>query len=369
MNANAHRNGPLAGLKVIEFAGLGPGPLAGMLLADLGADVVCIDRPAEAAGRFAGVSSRGKRSVVLDLKREDGRAAARALAARADMLIEGYRPGVMERLGLGPEALLALNPRLIYGRITGWGQTGPLAQAAGHDLNYIALTGALAAIGPRAGKPVPPLNLVGDFGGGTMFLLFGLLAALVERQASGRGQVVDAAMIDGALALLGPILELRAQGLWRDGRGSNLLDGGAHFYGTYRCADGAYISIGSIEPAFYALLREKLGISDDPAFDAQMNAADWPALSERMEAIFLTKTRDEWTSLLEGTDVCFAPVLDFDEAAAHPHNLARTSHITVAGVRQPAPAPRFSRTPAQTPAGPPVIGGDTDTVFSDWGVA
>lgn len=366
MQTRQANRGPLTGLRVLEFSGLGPGPFAGMLLADMGADVVRVDRPPVRPADPAEVTARGKRSVVLDLKTESGRLSAQALAQHADVLIEGFRPGVMERLGLGPEALLAINPMLVYGRITGWGQQGPLAQAAGHDLNYIAITGALAAIGQRDGKPIPPLNLVGDFGGGTMFLLFGILSALYERQRSGQGQVVDAAMTDGAFALLAPIVGLRAGGHWPAERGGNLLDGGAHFYTTYRCADGAYISIAPIESHFYNLLRDKLGLADVPAFDAQMDAAQWPALSERLQQVFLTKTRAEWTALLEGTDACFAPVLDFDEAPRHPHNVARQSHVTLDGVLQPAPAPRFSRTPPSTPLAPRATGADTEAVITDW---
>ncbi|WP_454692518.1 CaiB/BaiF CoA transferase family protein [Achromobacter aloeverae] len=369
MNEAIEGRGPLAGLKVLEFSGLGPGPFAGMLLADMGADVVRLDRPPGRPADPADVTSRGKRSVLADLKSPEGLATARGLAARADVLIEGFRPGVMERLGLGPDELLAANPRLVYGRITGWGQHGPLAKRAGHDLNYIAITGALAAIGERGGRPVPPLNLVGDFGGGSMFLLFGVLSALYERARSGRGQVVDAAMTDGAMAMLAPIVGLRAEGRWPGPRGGNLLDGGAYFYNTYRCADGEYIALGAIEPQFYQLLREKLGILDAPEFDAQMNAGRWPELSERLAGIVATRTRAEWTALLEDIDVCFAPVLDFDEAPEHPHNRARKSHYVQDGVTQPAPAPRFSRTPAAQPAPPRDVGGDAASVRADWGVA
>ena len=361
--------GPLAGLKVLEFSGLGPGPLAGMLLADMGADVLRVDRAPARPANPADITSRGKRSVVLDLKHPGDLATARALAAKADVLIEGFRPGVMERLGLGPDALLAANPGLVYGRITGWGQDGPLSQAAGHDLNYIAITGALAAIGERGGKPIPPLNLVGDFGGGTMFLLFGVLCALHERSRSGRGQVVDAAMTEGAMALMAPILGLRADGQWAGPRGSNLLDGGAPFYATYRCADGGYVSVAPIEPQFYRLLRDKLGLLDLPEFDAQMDVERWPELGRRLEAIFATRTRAEWTALLEGTDVCFAPVLDFDEVPAHPHNVARRTHFAQGGVTQPMPAPRYSRTPARQPLPPGPVGGDAAAVLADWGVA
>lgn len=361
--------GPLAGLKVLEFAGLGPGPFAGMLLADMGADVVRLDRPPARPANPNDITSRGKRSVVADLKSMQGLGIARGLAERADVLVEGFRPGVMERLCLGPDELLAANPRLVYGRVTGWGQHGPLAQAAGHDLNYIAITGALAAIGERGGRPIPPLNLVGDFGGGSMFLLFGVLCALHERTRSGRGQVVDAAMTDGVMAMLAPILGLRADGQWSGSRGGNLLDGGAHFYNTYRCADGGYISLGSIEPQFYRLLREKLGILDVPEFDAQMTAERWPELSRRLDLVFATRTRGEWETLLAGTDVCFAPVLDFDEAPRHPHNSARKSHYVQGGVTQPAPAPRYSRTPTRQPPPPRDIGGDAASVFADWGIA
>ena len=367
MTAPLERSGPLSGLKVLEFSGLGPGPLAGMLLADMGADVVCLDRPPIKQTNASDVTARGKRLVEADLKSEGGLSLARALASRADVLIEGFRPGVMERLGLGPDELLSANPGLVYGRITGWGQHGPLSQAAGHDLNYIAISGALAAIGERGGRPIPPLNLVGDFGGGTMFLLFGVLCALQERTRSGRGQVVDAAMTDGAMALMAPILGMRARGRWAGPRGSNLLDGGAHFYSTYRCADGAYVSVAAIEPQFYRLLREKLGILDLPEFESQMDAGRWPELGQRLEAIFAQRTREEWVELLEGTDVCFAPVLEFDEVHLHPHNVARNSHVTLGGVIQPAPAPRFSRTPAGLPAAPGLLKVDDMSVCQDWG--
>ncbi|TFZ03168.1 CoA transferase [Ramlibacter henchirensis] len=360
--------GPLAGLKVLEFSGLGPGPFAGMLLADMGADVVRVDRPPSRHADPADITGRGKRSLVLDLKSAAGLATARGLAGRADVLIEGFRPGVMERLGLGPDELLAANPRLVYGRITGWGQHGPLAHVAGHDLNYIAITGALAAIGERGGRPVPPLNLVGDFGGGSMFLLFGVLCALHERARSGRGQVIDAAMTDGVNAMLAPILSLRALGQWTGKRGGNLLDGGAPFYNTYRCADGKYVAVGPIEPQFYQLLREKLGLLDAREFDGQMDTERWPDLARRLGSVFGSKTRAEWTALLEGTDVCFAPVLDFEEAPGHPHNRARESHYVQDGVTQPAPAPRYSRTPTRQPPSPCGIGGDAAAVCADWGL-
>jgi alpha-methylacyl-CoA racemase len=367
-DALLRRRGPLADLRVLEFTGLGPAPFAGMLLADMGADVVRVDRPPARPANPSEVTARGKRSIVLDLKSADDLKIALRMAEQADLLIEGFRPDVMERLGLGPDVLLERNPRLIYGRMTGWGQDGPLRQAAGHDLNYIALTGALAAIGPGDGKPLPPLNLVGDFGGGTMFLLYGLLCALHERGRSGRGQVVDAAMVDGVSALLAPLTEMYAAGMWRPQRGRNFLDGGSHFYGTYRCADGHCISIASLEPQFYALLRDRLGLTD-PAFDDQWASEDWPALSRRLDDIFATRTRNEWCALLEGSDVCFAPVLDLEEAPRHPHNRARNIHIEVEGVLQPAPAPRLSRTPGAVQAPPPPLGADREAVLKDWGIA
>lgn len=358
--------GPLEGLKVLEFSGLGPGPFAGMLLADMGADVVRVDRSPSSHADPADITGRGKRALALDLKSAAGFATALGLAGKADVLIEGFRPGVMERLGLGPDELLAANPRLVYGRITGWGQHGPLAEVAGHDLNYIAITGALAAIGERGGRPVPPLNLVGDFGGGSMFLLFGVLCALQERVRSGRGQVIDAAMTDGVNAMLAPILSLRAMGQWTGERGGNLLDGGAPFYNTYRCADGKYVALGPIEPQFYHLLREKLDLLDVPEFDAQMDTERWPDLVRSLGSVFATRTRAEWTALLEGTDVCFAPVLDFDEATDHPHNRARRSHYVQDGVTQPTPAPRYSRTPTRKP--PPCAIVADAAVCADWGL-
>ena len=346
--------GPLDGLRVIEMVGLGPAPFGAMLLADLGADVVRIDRPRAAGSnvlpedpRFD-VMSRGRPCLEVDLKSEAGRARLLDLIAKADVLVEGFRPGTMEKLGLGPDACLALNPRLVYGRMTGWGQDGPLAQAAGHDINYVALTGALHAIGPRDGKPVVPLNYIGDFGGGGMLLAFGVMAALYEVGRSGRGQVVDAAMTDGASLLSAMMYGFKANGWWNNVRGTNMLDGGAHFYGTYRCADGRHVAIGAIEPQFYATLRARCGL-DDPDFDPQMDATRWPALSDKLAALFATRTRDAWCELLEGSDACFAPVLDWDEAPNHPHNVARGTFVEVDGVVQPGPAPRFSRTPAATP--------------------
>lgn len=358
--------GPLAGTRIVLAGGIGPGPFAAMLLGDLGADVLKIDRPQD-AGRVPTVLARNQRSVALDLKTPDGLATALALVGKADALIEGFRPGVMERLGLGPEAALARNPRLAYGRMTGWGQHGPLAQAAGHDINYIALSGALHAIGsPEA--PAVPLNLVGDFGGGALFMAMGLLAAIVQARASGRGQVVDCAMTEGSAVLMSMFYALRGAGRWGD-RGSNLLDGGAPFYGVFRCADGKWVAVGAIEPAFYALLRARLGLDADPEFDAQLDKARWPALKARIAEVIASRTRAQWCELLEGSDACFAPVLDFDEAPLHPHNQARGSFLRTAQGWEPAPAPRFSATPNPAPRAPAAIGADTASALADWGVA
>lgn len=343
--------GPLASLTVLEFAGIGPAPYAGMLLADLGAKVIRIDRhdaqPLDPGHRVLG---RGRQSLALDLKQPAALDLARQLVQRSDALIEGFRPGVMERLGLGPEQCHALNPRLAYGRVTGWGQEGPLSRAPGHDLNYVALTGVLDAIGTQSSGPVAPLNLLGDFAGGGLFLALGLLAAVLEARVSGRGQVVDAAMVDGASSLASLIWGMRSAGWWPGGRGENLLDGGAHFYGVFECADGKWITLGSIEPPFYAAMLEALEL-DPAAFAAQMDARQWPALREQVAAAVRRRTRDEWTARLEGSDVCFAPVLDFDEARQHPHNRARGAFIEQDGLTYPAPAPRFSRTPGH--AAPP----------------
>jgi len=337
-------SGPLAGFRIVEFAGIGPGPFACMLLADMGADVMTLDRVGSAKNLKA-VATRGRKIVELDLKDKGAIAQVLDLLDQVDALIEGFRPGVMERLGLGPEIVLARNPKLVYGRMTGWGQQGPLAQAAGHDINYISLTGALAAIGP-AERPVPPLNLVGDFGGGALYLVVGVLAALLEAQKSGSGQVVDAAMCDGAASLLAMFFDMTAMGRWSEGRERNFLDGGAHFYGVYECACGHFVSIGSIEPQFYALLRQHAGLTDDAAFDAQMDRKAWPALREKLKEIFKSKTREDWCAIMEGTDICFAPVLTMAEAPRHPHMAARGVFVERHGVTQPAPAPRFSRTPS-----------------------
>lgn len=361
--------GPLSGVKIVEFAGIGPGPFCGMLLSDLGADVVRVDRAgAERPGNPADVTGRGRRSIALNLKDEGGVETALALMDKADAIIEGFRPGVMERLGLGPDVVLARNPKLVYGRMTGWGQTGTLAHAAGHDLNYIALTGALHAMGRKGERPPVPLNLIGDYGGGALYLAFGLLAGIIHARATGEGQVVDCAMTDGAASLAAMFYGMRAMGVWTDEREANLLDGGAHFYDTYECADGKWIALGSIEPQFYALLREKAGFAA-PEFDAQMDRAKWPELKAKVADTIKTKTREEWCDIMEGTDICFAPVLSMTEAPAHPHNRARETFVEVAGVVQPAPAPRFSRTPGTIARTAPGIGEHSEDILKDWGVS
>ena len=358
------RLGPLTDIRVVEFAGLGAAPFCGMLLADLGADVVRVDRPsAEPPGAFS-LISRGRRSVVLDLKAAAGLEQALALLEKADALIEGFRPGVMERLGLGPDIVLARNPRLVYGRITGWGQHGPLAQAAGHDINYIALSGALHAIGPHE-KPLTPLNLVGDFGGGSLYLGLGMLAALLYARRTGVGQIVDSSMIDGSASLMTMFYGALAGKGWLDERQNNSLDGGAPFYDTYRCADGLWICIGALEVEFFALLLSKLGI-EDVSVSSQWDRKVWPHMRERLAATFLTRVRSEWTAILEGTDVCFAPVLSMWEASSHPHNVERGTFVEVDGVTQPAPAPRFSLTPGQIQRSPPSIGEHTSEVLEEW---
>jgi alpha-methylacyl-CoA racemase len=335
--------GPLAGYRIVEFAGIGPGPFACMMLADMGAEVVTLDRIG-AKKNLKGVAVRGRKVVELDLKDKAAIAQVLDLLASADALIEGFRPGVMERLGLGPDVVLARNPRLVYGRMTGWGQDGPLANAAGHDINYIAITGALASIGPKE-KPVPPLNLVGDFGGGALYVVVGVLAALLEASKSGKGQVVDAAMCDGAASLMSMFFDMTASGRWVEGRENNFIDGGAHFYGVYECSCGHFISVGSIEPQFYALLR-KHAVLTDADFDAQMDRKAWPTLREKLAKVFKTRTREDWCKIMEGTDICFAPILSMADAPKHPHNAARKVFIERHGVTQPAPAPRFSRTPS-----------------------
>lgn len=362
--------GPLKGMKVVEIAGLGPGPFCAMLLADMGADVIRVERSA----KFGVVNpkfdflNRGKRSIVVDLKKPEGVETVLKLVEKADIILEGFRPGVMERLGLGPDACLARNPAIAYGRMTGFGQTGPMAKAAGHDINYIAMSGALHMIGRKGEKPVPPVNLVGDFGGGAMFLAFGLLAAVIEARASGKGQVVDATMIDGAALLSTMMYGMKAQGLWQDERGVNLLDTGAHFYETYETRDGKWVSIGSIEPQFYAELL-RLGELDTEVFGNQMDIGRWPEMKDRLAEVFKTRTRDEWCAIMENTDVCFAPVLSMDEAARHPHNVERGTFFEQEGNVQPAPAPRFSRTVPVVPAAPPLPGQHTDEVLADWGIS
>ena len=362
--------GPLAGFRIVEIAGIGPAPMCAMLLADLGADVLRIERMQasglgiEQPARFE-LLNRSRRAVAIDLKKPQGVETVLRLAAGADAFIEGFRPGVAERLGIGPDACLARNPRLVYGRMTGWGQTGPLAQAAGHDLDYIALTGVLHAIGRAGGKPTPPLNLVGDFGGGALYLALGIACGLLEAQRSGKGQVVDAAMTDGAASLMTMFFGMRAAGQFTTTRGTNILDSGAFFYEVYECADGGHVAIAPIEDKFLAELFRLLEL--DPAeFPAKLDAGGWPAAKEKLAAVFKTKTREEWCRLLEGTDACFAPVLSLDEAPNHPHNRARGTFVTVDGIVQPAPAPRFSRTPPETPTPPEA---PTSEALRDWGFA
>jgi len=361
--------GPLAGKKIIEIAGLGPGPVCGMLLADMGAEVIVIDRlatsnPSALALANAAIMNRGKKSIALDLKKEAGRDVALRLLENANGLIEGFRPGVMERLGLGPDDCLEANPRLVYGRMTGWGQAGPLSQVAGHDLNYVALSGALWYGGRSDSPPIVPPTLVGDMGGGAMLLAIGMLAAMMNAQETGKGQVVDAAMIDGSSLSTTLLYALFQSGNWTLNRQDNFLDGAAYWYDTYECADGKYVSIGSIEPEFHAILLEKLGLEDDPEFAQQYNKDCWPALKARFADIFKTKTRDEWCALMEGSDVCFAPVLDFAEAPLHPHNRARGVFTKIDGVTQPAPAPRFSETPSEIGSAPPESGQHTAEILA-----
>jgi alpha-methylacyl-CoA racemase len=360
--------GPLAGLRVIELAGIGPVPHAAMILADLGADVVRVERPAGGLDLGNGKPDhllRGRRSVAADLKTTDGREVALRLAARADVLMEGFRPGVAERLGVGPADCHAVNPRLVYGRMTGWGQDGPLAQRAGHDINYISLTGALHAIGRPGERPVPPLNLVGDFGGGSMFLLTGLLSALWERDRSGQGQVIDAAMVDGASVLLQIVWAMRGQGAWSSKRGENLLDGGAPFYDTYVCQDGRYVAVGAIEPRFYQALLAGLGL-DAAELPGQMDRSDWPEVRARFAREFLSMPRDHWAKVFAETEACVTPVLAPDEVPDHPHIAARQTLLELNDVIQAAPAPRFSRTVPGTPAPPPQPGAHTAEVLADW---
>ncbi|KCZ55228.1 CaiB/BaiF CoA transferase family protein [Hyphomonas chukchiensis] len=362
-------SGPLDGVRIVEFAGIGPGPFCGMLLSDMGADVIRIDRPGDGKpGRAADVMSRGRRSISLNLKDPADVETALKLMEKADGLIEGFRPGVMERNGLGPDVVLGRNPKLVYGRMTGWGQYGSLSQAAGHDLNYISLTGALYAMGRKGERPSPPLNLVGDYGGGALYLAMGLLAGIVNVKNGGKGQVIDVAMTDGAASLATMFFGMKAMGVWTDDRESNLLDGGAHFYDTYECSDGQWVSIGSIEPQFYALLLEKAEITD-PEFKSQMDRSKWGDLKAKLTAMFKTKTRDQWCEIMEGTDICFAPVLSMAEAPNHPHNAERKTFVEVEGVMQPAPAPRFSGTPAEIQRRPAGLGEHTEEILRDWQVS
>ena len=360
--------GPLTGFRILELAGIGPGPFCGMMLADMGAEVIRIDRPGGNPSSMIAheVLFRNRKAVAVNLKSPQGVETVLRMCAKADAIFEGNRPGVAERLGVGPDACLARNPKIVFGRMTGWGQDGPLAQAAGHDMNYIALTVALHAIGRRGEAPVPPLNLVGDFGGGGMLLAYGMVCAMLEAQRSGKGQVVDAAMVDGAAVLMSMFYGLKSMGLFDDQRGTHLLDSGAHFYDVYETKDHKYVSIGSIEPQFYALLKEKLYLSDAD-FGDQMDTAKWPAQKAKLAAVIRTKTRDEWDQLLEGTDVCYAPVLGLAEAPNHPHVKARKTFVEVGGMTQPAPAPRFSRTPPGAPQPITPMGTHTRAVLTEFG--
>ncbi|WP_120716514.1 CaiB/BaiF CoA transferase family protein [Tsuneonella amylolytica] len=371
--------GPLEGIRIVEFAGIGPGPFCGMMLADHGAEVIRIDRASGSRGGSQPVTAkdvlaRGRKSIAIDLKSPEGVALARKLAASADGIIEGFRPGVMERLGLGPDELLADNPKLVYGRMTGWGQTGPYAPYAGHDINYIALAGALAHFGRAGGKPTPPINMVGDFGGGGMMLAFGMTAALLNvarggPESTGGGQVIDCAMTDGTAVLMAMMHGMKDMGVWSEDLGVNMLDTGAHFYDTYETADGKFVSIGSIEPQFYAELRARAGLADDKDFDAQHDRGRWGALKDKLTALFRTRTRAEWDALMEHTDVCYAPVLTMSEAVEHPHNRTRGTFVEVGGSMQPAPAPRYSGTATAKPQPAPMPGDQTGEVLASLGLS
>jgi len=367
--------GPLSGYRIIEMAGIGPGPFAAMLLADMGAEVIRVDRAQSVFGPAPAtpngdVMLRGRRNIAIDLKHPEGVAVLLDLVEHADAIIEGFRPGVMERLGIGPEACMARNPRLVFGRMTGWGQDGPYASAAGHDINYISLAGALAHIRRAGEMPLAPLNLVGDFGGGGMYLAFGVVCALLEARGSGTGQVVDAAMVDGAANLMTFFFGLNNLGVHDfDRPGTNMLDSGAHFYDVFECADGHYVSIGSIEPQFYKELLQRTGLEGDPEFAKQFDRANWPHLKERLREVFRRRTQAEWCAEMEHTDVCFAPVLTLPEAARHPHNVARGTFVESGGVTQPAPAPRFSRTEAAIGSLPAHAGQHTREILRDWGIA
>ena len=364
--------GPLEGITIIELAGIGPGPFCAMMLADMGADVIRVDRAGAVRGGDPDsppkdTLTRNRRSIGIDLKNPDGVETVLKMVETADGLIEGFRPGVTERMGIGPDDCAARNPELVYGRMTGWGQEGPYALAAGHDINYIALAGALEPIGRAGGPPVPPLNLVGDFGGGGMYLAFGMVCGLLEAQRSGQGQVVDAAMVDGAASLMNMFWAMKAAGLWQPERGTNLLDTGSHFYDVYECADGQYISIGSIEPQFYAELLELSGLGEADDLPAQMDRAQWPAMKQRVAELFKTRTRAEWCEIMEHSDVCFAPVLTMEEATEHPHNVARSTFVEHHGLTQAAPAPRFSRTSPELTRPAPHTGQHTDEILAQFG--
>lgn len=366
-------SGPLEGVKIIELAGLGPAPFAGMMLADAGADIIRVDRADRATypprqDAHVDLMNRGRRSVAVDLKHPDGVGLVLRLLEGADGLMEGFRPGVAERLGLGPDACLARNPQLVYGRMTGWGQDGPMAQAAGHDIDYIALSGALEAIGRAGQRPLPPLNLVGDFGGGGMLLAFGMVAAILGARTTGTGQVIDAAMVDGAASLMTMMFTLRSAGIWQEARGTNLLDTGAHFYEVYETSDGGFMAVGAIEPQFYAELMRLLDLGDED-LSTQMDRDRWPAMKERFAAIFATRTRAEWEEVFAGSDACVAPVLSATEAPGHPHNKARGTFTEVAGVLQPAPSPRFLSTPGEIRCPPPNPGQHADEALADWGLS
>ncbi|NRA31048.1 MAG: CoA transferase [Parvularculaceae bacterium] len=360
------RDRPLKGLKILEFAGIGPGPFAGMLLSDLGADVVRIDRPGVVPQGVGKVTGRGRRSVAFDLKSADDIAKVKQLIGKADGLFEGFRPGVMERLGLGPSTALEINPKLVYGRITGWGQTGPLAQTAGHDINYIAVAGALASMGRAGEPPAPPLNLIGDYAGGALFLVVGVLSALLDAQKTGKGQVVDAAMTDGTALLMSMFHDFKSLGLWHNKQGANLLDGAAPFYDTYTCADGQYLAVGAIEPHFYVQLLAGLGLSDNPLFASQMDMSKWPDMKAQMAEVIANKTQSEWVAVFDKTDACVAPVLSLTSAADHPHNAERATFVTADGLLQPGAAPRFEGVDHQPERTAPTPGQHTEEVLQEW---
>jgi alpha-methylacyl-CoA racemase len=367
--------GPLSGYRIIEIAGIGPGPFAAMMLADMGAEVIRVERAQSVKGAAPATAHwdtllRGRKNIAIDLKNPQGVEALLQLVEKADAIIEGFRPGVMERLGIGPTECAKRNPKIVFGRMTGWGQDGPYAPLAGHDINYIALAGALAHFSRAGEAPVPPLNMVGDFGGGGMFLAFGVVCALLETQKSGKGQVIDAAMIDGSATLMSMFWAMKSIGMFNENApGTNLLDTGAHFYDVFQCQDDKYISIGSIEPQFYALLLEKTGLTNDPAFAKQMDPSQWPMLKTKLQDVIKQKTQAQWCAIMEGTDVCFAPVLTMTEATQHPHHIARNTFIDIAGVTQPAPAPRFSRTSPEIPTPPAHAGQHSTQILNEWGIS